>query len=165
MFLRRLFGRRGGESQSFVDFVDGSVEGLQLQTTMHSGAWHLGEEKHWSVDQELGQIVFTFPEMVVRAPVQVVGTLDTKAGTWMWAWANSSVAETLRRDSMRVRAYGESHGIRRLVDATWPAVELDGWRMTALAARLAGSNGAYRGPMGMTYIFMTFGEVSLKKTA
>jgi hypothetical protein len=32
----------------------------------------------------------------------------------MWAWANSSIAASLARDSVRVREYGEQHKIRRL---------------------------------------------------
>jgi hypothetical protein len=40
---------------------------------------------------------------------------------------------------------------------------MDAWRMTALANRLCGSNGAYRGPAGKTIVFMTFGEIQLEK--
>ena len=164
--LKTFFGRDdGGETREFLDFVEGSVEGLQLQTNAHQGAWHLGEEERWNFDQDLGELVFTFPEVIARARAQIIGTLDTHAGTWMWAWANPSVKDVLKSDSLLVRAYGKEHGIRRLTDPSWLAGEKDGWRMTALASRLAKSNGAYRGPSEGIQIFMTFGDVALKSRA
>jgi hypothetical protein len=35
--------------------------------------------------------------------------------------------------------------------------------MAAFAVKLCAAQGAYRGPAGSTYIFMTFGEVKLTK--
>jgi hypothetical protein len=37
------------------------------------------------------------------------------------------------------------------------------WEFTAVAARLGKANGAYRGPNGSTYVFMTYGEIKLEK--
>jgi hypothetical protein len=37
------------------------------------------------------------------------------------------------------------------------------WEFTAVAVRLGSANGAYRGPSGATYVFMTFGEITLQK--
>jgi hypothetical protein len=41
--------------------------------------------------------------------------------------------------------------------------EDDAWQMTALACKLANAQGAYRGPMGSTLVFLTFGEPKLTK--
>jgi hypothetical protein len=35
--------------------------------------------------------------------------------------------------------------------------------MTALAVKLCGEQGAYRGPSGSTYVFVAFGEVVFQK--
>jgi hypothetical protein len=37
------------------------------------------------------------------------------------------------------------------------------WEFVAVAARLGEANGAYRGPSGSTFIFMTFGQITLQK--
>jgi hypothetical protein len=162
--LKNLFGQHdGGETPEFTAFVDGSVEGLQLQAAGHQDSWHFGEEERWDFSQDAGELVLTFPEVIARAPAQIIGTFDSNAGTWMWAWANLSVSDALKKDSIRVRDYGEAHRIARLTTPKWPADESECWRMTALASRLCESNGAYRGPAGSTFIFMTFGLVSLKK--
>lgn len=162
--LRKLFGRRdGGENPEFTALVDGSVEGLRLLTAAHQGTWHFGEEERWDLSQDDGELVLTFPEVIACAPAQIIGTFDSRAGTWMWAWANAHINEMMKRDSLRVRRYGEEHGIERLTIPKWSAVETDCWRMTALAARLCDANGAYRGPADSTCVFVTFGQVSLKQ--
>ncbi len=168
--FKRLFGRAthaesDGEPPEFATLIEGSMEGLRLQTEGHQRLWHFGEEEQWDLDQNSAQLVFTFADKVVRAPAQIIGTFDSQASTWMWAWANRSVVESLKRDSLRVLEYGRQQGIPRLTTEKWQGNEVDGWRMAALANRICGSNGAYRGPAGTTLVFMTFGEVQLTKRA
>ena len=167
-FFKKLFGRaepsdNDGESPKFAAFLQASMEALRLQTAGHQAGWRLGESQRWDFDQDNGRLIFTFPDLVATAPAQIIGSFDSQAGDWMWAWANPSIAESLQRDSLQVRAYGLQHGIRRLTSASWAADDLAAWQMTALAARLCASNGAYRGPAGTTFIFFTFGAVELKK--
>lgn len=162
-FLKKLFGRGDGEPPDFAAFVDGSMEGLRVQTEAHRGTWNLGGEARWDFDQDTGMLIFTFPDVIARAPAQIIGTFDSHSKTWLWAWANPSVDADLKRDSLRVLDYGRQHGIEQLTTPKWPADETDGWRMAALANRLCSSNGAYRGPAGNTMVFMTFGEIKLEK--
>jgi hypothetical protein len=139
------------------------MEGLRRQTEAHQSVWHLGQAERWDFEQDRGELVFTFTDVIARAPAQIIGTFSSAEGTWMWARANSSIAPSLARDSVRVREYGEKQRIRRLTTPGWPAAELDGWHMTALANRLCESNGAYRGPAGTTFVFFTFGKVQIGK--
>ncbi|HXI71009.1 MAG TPA: hypothetical protein VNN22_11705 [Verrucomicrobiae bacterium] len=163
--FKKLFGQKDdtGETPEFKAFIEGSMEGLRLQTEAHQNTWHFGKEERWDFAQDTGELVFTFPDMIVRAPAQIVGSFDSQAGTWMWAWANSSIAEPLARDSVKAREYGEQHHIRRLTAPSWSAEETDGWHMAALANRLCESNGIYRGPAGTSFVFITFGKVQLSK--
>jgi hypothetical protein len=41
--------------------------------------------------------VFTFPDKIVKAQAQIIGTFDSQANTWMWAWANHSIASLSRK--------------------------------------------------------------------
>jgi len=120
-------------------------------------------QERWVYSQETGELVFTFPDMIVRAPAQIIGSFDSQEGSWMWGLANASIGDSLTRDSVQVREYGEQHRIRRLTTPTWPGKELDGWHMAALANRLCETNGVYRGPAGTTLVFFTFGEIRLTK--
>ncbi len=161
--FKKLFGQKDadGETPEFKALLEGSMEGLRLQTEAHQGTWGLGKSQRWDFAQDTGELVFTFPDMIVRAPAQIIGSFDSVQGSWMWAWANSSIAGSLARDSVRVRQYGEQHRIRRLTTPSWPATEMDGWHMAALANRLCETNGVYRGPAGTTFVFFTFGQVKM----
>jgi hypothetical protein len=165
--FKKLFGQKDdtGETPEFKAFLEGSMEGLRLQTQAHQGTWGFGKSERWDFSQDNGELVFTFTDMVVRTPAQIIGSFDSQEGSWMWAWANSSLTDSLKQDSVRVREYGEQHHIRRLTTGTWAAEEADGWRMAALANRLCESNGVYRGPAGTAFVFFTFGQVQLTKRA
>jgi hypothetical protein len=152
-----------GETPEFEALIDGSMEGLRLQTQAHQGTWRFGKSDRWEFSMDTGELVFTFPDMVARAPAQIIGSFDSLEGSWMWGWANPSIPEPLARDSIRVREYGEQYHIQRLTTPSWPGEEEDGWRMAALANRLCKSNGVYRGPAGTTFVFLTFGKVQLKR--
>lgn len=167
-FFRKLLGipepiQEDGETPEFKAMLDGSLEGLQFQTGMHQRTWNLGEEEKWGFSQETGELIFNFPDKTVRTSAQILGTFDSLAGTWMWSWANPSIAEKLAVDADRMRRYGVKHRIRRLAEPRWNGSELDAWKMTALACRLCEANGAYRGPAGDTYVYFLFGEIRMSK--
>lgn len=161
--FKKILGQKddGGETPEFKAMLAGSMEGLRLQTEAHQGTWRLGKSERWDFSQDTGELLFTFPDLLVRAPAQIIGSFDSQQNSWIWGWANTSIAESLPRDSARVREYGEQHHIRRLTTPSWPGEEIDGWHMAALANRLCETNGVYRGPAGTTFVFFTFGDIQL----
>lgn len=107
----------------------------------------------WSQEQHL--IVFSHggkPQVV--AEIQFVGSYSTTSKTWLWAWANDSIASALSQDSLRVKAFGLNHRLRKLTEAKWPANEKDGWEMTTFQAYVVGAEAMYRTPFrqGQTYL-------------
>ena len=77
----KLFGKQNGDGETpeFNALVEGSMEGLRLQTEAHQGAWRLGKSERWDFSQDTGDLVFTFPDMIVRAPAQIIGSFDSRA--------------------------------------------------------------------------------------
>ena len=141
-----------------------SLEELDLKTKAHKDAWGFGRFDRWDFDQDTGELVFSFPDGIKAVSrAQVIGTYNSKDHTWLWAWANPSIDEKLRADALKVRKYGEEHKIDRLTKPKWVGKEEDAWAMAALAVKLCGKQGAYRGPAGATYVFIVFGEVTLSK--
>jgi hypothetical protein len=110
-------------------------------------AFGLGRYAHWDWDQGAGVLVFSDGGVAkVVADVQFVGNVATRDSTFLWAWANATVAPRLQVAARRAREYGRRHHVARLRRAHWPANEVDGWEMTALAGFINGSQGAYRAP-------------------
>lgn len=165
ILLAIYFGQDGTKlPPDFSTLQKVSLEELELKTQAHERAWGIGRIERWDLDQDTGKLVFTLPDgMKAVASAQIIGTYNSEDHTWMWAWANPSVDEKLREDALKVRKYGEKHNIERLTKSKWLGTEDEAWAMAALAVKLCGEQGAYRGPAGATYVFIAFGEVKLSK--
>lgn len=152
------------DSPEFRALIEQSRDHLATLTQSHQNIWKFGEEERWDLDQEDGTLIFTFSDGVtVSCPAQIIGTFDSDESTWMWSWANSSIAPELIRDAQEMRAYGEEHEIDRLTQSKWPAKEDHAWSMAALACYLLEAQGAYRGSAGSILVFMIFGEVQISR--
>lgn len=167
-FLKRLFGKGAdpamADTPEFLQFLEASKEELGLKTQAHNLAWHFGEEKQWGLNQDEGILRLTFADgIVAEAPAQAIGSFDPHARSWMWAWANPSISESLRKDVPRVREYGQQHGYERLATDSWRGTADDAWGMAAVAAKVCRMQGVYCGRAGATMVFLMFGQVKLSK--
>lgn len=151
------------ERNEFQSLLDTSMEELQLKTEAHK-AWGLGTFDQWNIDQEVGDLIFSNADGTTAvAPAQIIGSYSPGDNTWLWAWENPSIADGMKSHALQLKEYGETHGIEKLTTAEWAGAEEDAWAMVALAVKLCEAQGAYRGPAGPVYVFMTFGEVKLSK--
>jgi len=173
-FFGRLFGGgdKGGNTggaalatagTDYRTLVEQAMAELQLRTQAHCNLWHLDEAEDWAADQSAGTITFTTATMTVTAPMQIVGTYNTANGTFMWGWDHPSVQPPLRKHAERVREYGQQNGVAALTTRVVECTEAEAWEFAAVACKLNGAQGAYRGPAGTALVFMTFGEVQLTK--
>lgn len=138
---------------------------IEQSAAAHQAQWGLGSADRWDVDQPTGTIRFTFADKVVTAPVQMLGSWSRANETFMWAWANPSVDESLSRDAARVKAFGERHDWSFLVADTVPANEEQAADMVAVAFRITGATGFYRGGNLPIVPYLTFGpEVTITPT-
>ena len=85
---------------------------LQLKTEAARTILGFSETgSNWSVDLESGLFTYTRANgIVATAPVQIIGTLNTRAGTFLWGWDHPSVPEKCRSDAQRVREWGKTNG-------------------------------------------------------
>jgi hypothetical protein len=162
--MARPSSAAGGDSD-YRTLVKQAMEELRLKTAAHDAAWHLGQAD-WDVDQDVGTIVFRAPGgITATCPVQIIGTYNTADGSWLWGWDHPSIVPDLQASARLVLTYGEQRGIDGLTTQKVACTEAQAWEFTALACKLSDAQGAYRGPMGQTLVFMTFGEVQLSKNA
>ncbi|GLQ99148.1 DUF6882 domain-containing protein [Dyella mobilis] len=137
---------------------------MQMRTQAAMEAWGL-DGAAWNADLEAGTITFTNTErgLIVTGPVQVVGTYNTKDGTWLWGWDHPSVPAPLGEHARRVRDFGQQYGLSVLTTRKVLVSMEDAWVFTALACHLGGGQGGYSGPSGTTRVFMTYGTVMIRK--
>ena len=153
-----------GADFDFDAYLEKANHHLEALTDGHRQLWDFGSADRWDADQETGIITWTFPDGVtVEAPFQIVGTYNSKSGTFLWGWDHPSVAEPLRKDAEAVRQFAVAHELDVLQDRKLEC-DLDAaWELAALATLICDRQGAYRGPAGPAFVFMTFGEVEIKR--
>lgn len=146
--------------ERFEEFLRQSEQYLRTVIAASKAEFKLDSYQRYDWDQWRGELVFSskgIPKVV--AQIQFVGSISTKTNTWLWAWANPSFLEPVRRSVLRVREFGKEHGLNRLTQDKWEAEEVDGWEMTAVAARLLEAKGAYRSPDENGFTFMVFTDL------
>jgi hypothetical protein len=142
-----------------------SLEELGLKQQANAAAWGLGSTDRWDADLEKGTIQFSNADgFTVTADVQVIGTYNSEDGTWLWGWDHPSVEEPLAYAAKLARAFGEKHRLNQFTTRTIRCSQEDAWQFTAVALHLSGGAGSYRGPSGSAFVFMTFGEVTIRRT-
>jgi hypothetical protein len=146
------------DDQAFRRLLADAVAYLQARQRQLPARYRLGSYSRFDWSQQSGHLVFSADGHArVVADIQFVGTLSTASNTWLWSWANPSIIEPVKQRTREVRAYGDVHHYLKLASASFPATEVDGWEMTAIAAYLLEAAGAYRAPDdgGMAFLLMT----------
>jgi hypothetical protein len=153
------------DDQQFSELIEASLLELQIKTEAHKANWGLGEFDRWETDQVRGHLVLTGRKgITATCPAQYVGSYGRTGGTWLWAWANPSISDSLKIDSLKVKEFGNAHQIEHLILPEFVSNEIEGWAFTALAVKLCGAQGGFQAPSGTTASFLTFGEVTLSNS-
>jgi hypothetical protein len=127
----------------------------------HRERWGLGSADSWNLDQTTGSIRWIFPDKTVEAPAQILGSHNSAAGSWLWAWANETILANLRHDAERVRAWAETNGHTSLLQPKVEANDEVAASFAAIAVRVTEATGFYRAPVGASKVFLTFGPVTI----
>lgn len=137
------------------------VHEFHLKNEALENVWRLSESA-WFFDQDQGTITFSHADGTrASAPMQIVGSLNTEKGSWLWATAHDSVNADLAKHAALAQAELRRLGAPELAEDYQQANEERAWEYTALAAKLGGTQGVYRAPIGSSLLgFMTFGELT-----
>lgn len=154
-------GSGGAAGGGFGHVLAEGTDIIEQLGQIHQEHWGLGTGDTWTVDQQAGVIRWTFPDKTAEAPVQMIGTHNPGAGSWLWAWANESVLPPLRRDAELVREWGKANGQAFLTEPKMKADEDTAWTLAAMAMAITKASGFYRGPAGASLVYMTFGVVTI----
>lgn len=143
----------------FSDYAHDAVHELMELNEKYHQQFRIGDYARWFYDLEKGTLTFSdhgVPHVV--ATVQAIGSFATRTSTWLWSWANESIPKEMSNALLAVREFGQKNNISRLTQEYWEATEVDGWEMSAIAARLLGAKGVYRcpGEFGFLFLLLTY---------
>lgn len=152
------------DEEAYRVFEQEAIDRLTELNQQLEAAFRIGTYSHWDFNQEANEFLFSHDgTSQVVAKVQIVGSISNPARTWLWSWANASILEKTRDQIHRVREFGISHRIFRLMEAKWNAEEADGWAMAAISAAILGARGAYRCPIKAGFLFVIFTDIYFGK--
>ena len=147
--------------EEFAKFRHDAVHALMRLNESCEREFQISSWPRWDYDFERGTLKFSKDEIPrVVASIQVVGTTSETSGTWLWSWANNYLPGEVTKRMERVRAFGEKEGVAELTGPSATDDEHLGWQMTAIAARVLDSKGAYRCPGKDGFIYLVYTDLS-----
>jgi hypothetical protein len=155
-----IFKRRAAAPVDLATLIMQGEDMVEQLARAHM-SWGLGTADRWGLDQRTGIITWTFADRTATAPAQILGSFNASTSSWVWAWANSSILPGLCRDAETVRAWGEEHDQGAF---TQPRLDVDeevAATLVAVAVRVTGATGFYRGTGTASVPVITFGPVTL----
>lgn len=87
----------------------------------------------WSLDLDTGSMTFTTEAGHWSGSIEVLGSWNAGAESWMWGWANAGVSDALTTASFGVNRLGEDKAIPSLTTMTLWADEAEAQALAALA--------------------------------
>ena len=168
----KLFGKREKDDGSerpappttFSPLLEMAFNHTQALMAGHQGSWNLGQGERWDVDLAAGQIIWSFPDKVVRAPAQLIATWNSADETFLWGWDHPSAPPGTAVAAAAVKTHADAHGIAQLQEAKVECSMDDGWQLAAVAVLLGDLQGVYRGQASDTaWAYIGFGNVTISK--
>lgn len=156
--LRRAFPReelehchqRVGDTKAYSALLQTASGFLLERDAELASTYHLGQWTRYVWDMDAATLTF-FDEVQPRviASIEFAGSYARVPKTWMWSWANPSIADSVTGRMVKVREHGRKHDLVPLYADHWHASEAHALEMTAVTAYLLTGRGAYRVPGSM----------------
>lgn len=98
-------------------------------------------------------------------PIQVLGTFSYSSQTWLWAWANikSGLSETIIKEALQLKEYGEENAIDLLRNETFDFSEEDLHLIGIIASGIHNSSGYYICDYGQGAMVVTIKDGKVDK--
>jgi len=137
--------------QEFRVFLQEAVTELQIkQDALLSSDYGFGSFSRWWYEQENETLQFFTKEgsLGLETDTINIGSYESEARTWKWAWANSFVLSHLRAKAEVLKELESMTGYALFGNEE--AFEIDdrmSWELAAVAVKHLGALGCYRAPM------------------
>lgn len=146
---------------AYADLLTMAREHVDALSDGHA-AWGFGGEEHWSVDLDQGLIEWTFPDRVVRAPAQLIGTWASDLGTLLWGWDHPSAPPGSAVAAQQVKDFADAHAIAELQVAEQTCPREQARELASIAVLIGDLQGLYVGQASRTALaYIGFGGVSI----
>jgi hypothetical protein len=137
---------------------------IEQTSRAHMERWGLGKAQKWALDQSTATIRWSFEDHVASAPAQILGSWNSRVGTFVWSWDNDTIKPGLAATAEVVRAWGQENGVSALSTSPLRLDEEQVRDLVALAFRLGDCTGLYHPYDGELATYVVFGTVTLEES-
>ncbi|WP_163406948.1 DUF6882 domain-containing protein [Flavobacterium ajazii] len=108
----------------------------------------------WNVDMDKEEITFGDS---ITFPIQVLGSFSHSSETWLWLWENKAggYAESVMKQALLLKQYGEENNIDLLSIGKFDAVQNDLHLIGMIATEMFNGSGYYLGNYGQGTMVVT----------
>lgn len=142
--------QRIGDTEAYWVLVQTACEFFMERDAELASTYRLGQWTSYVWDMDVATLTFFEKgQPRVVATIEFAGSYARVPKTWMWSWANPSIAAAVTGRMHKVREYGRKHDMAPLYADHWHASETHALELTAVTAYLLDGRGAYRVPGSM----------------
>lgn len=137
---------------------------IEQTSCAHSERWGLGAARRWVLGQDVGRVTWSFEDHVASAPAQLLGSWNSKVGTFVWSWDNETIQAPLCATAQAVREVGAENGVSALATSPLKLEEGQVLDLVALAFRVGGCTGLFHPYDGQLATYIAFGPVTVEES-
>lgn len=136
---------------------------VEQTSRAHAERWGLGAAKRWALNQDDERILWSFEDHVASAPVQILGSWNSRVSSFVWSWDNETIKPALCLTAEQVRAFGVENDVSALTSSPLKLDEEQARDLVALAFRVGDCTGLYHPFDGQLATYVAFGPVTIEE--
>lgn len=136
---------------------------VQALQNVHEGTWKMSEAERYDVDLSAGQIYWTYPDKIVSAPAELLGTWSPQDGTFLWGWDHPSAPPGSAVSTAALKSHAVAHGITELQSSKTACDFDECWKLAAAAGLVGDLQGISRfeASPGGPWAYIGFGNITI----
>lgn len=128
----------------YNEFSNKAIKDFQSVQNNFLETYKINDYSDWYYNDSTELLTLSTGENQINFKYIPIGTYSKKTETWMWTWNKLDSIEKWKKETLKIKEFGQSNQYSKLVDGHFDSDEYDGWEFTAISHKLLDSIGGYR---------------------
>lgn len=142
-------------NEQFDNYLDECYEKLESKQQKFLESYEIDRFDEYWYDQEHGILQFKIDNQVkLEFNVVFIGSWSSLSNSWMWSWANESMIDSARSESVFLKGLQNKTGSEVFANPFFECDEEMAYELTAFAVDYSNAIGMYMSPDESSSLFM-----------